>query len=490
MDAQTCNVSSSSYAKSQVRAGIAHFGPGNFHRGHFAVIMDRYMDKTDDLNWGIVGITLRDPEKAERLRKQDFNYHVVERDLQECSIRKVRSILDIIHAPSDKKGVVELLASPDIKLITMTITQEGYRNPEGGFVPGDPTTVAGYIVQALKLRRERGVPPPTLMSCDNIPNNGTELKAAVLHMAQAYDPELAEWIGENVRFPDTMVDRIVPVPKREQIEWLHNQTGIDDPNALFTEPFRQLVIQKRFSGEFPEFTPAITPGVTVLEGMGEYELMKIRMLNGTHFAIGMIGTLAGYKYVDEAMRDPVLRTFVETFMTGARKSLKPIFGVNLEDTQKRYLARLDNPYMEDSLVRLPRNGMDKLRPRVTDTLRDLKARDLNIDAQIFTAAAWAHYIKGYDSRHQAFDILDPKTVNAGYQDLARKENVGAHLAVLRDVFGQDIAQMPEFVSKFKTYYTLIQRNGIRSAIETLLGDNVRLLAGPDDKPKPQNPTVT
>ncbi len=464
MDAQSYKVSVPNFEKSQLKPGIAHFGPGYFHRGHLAVIMNQYMHHTGDLNWGIVGITLHDPEKAAKLAKQEFNYHAVERSAAGGAIREIRSILDIMHAPNDKQAVIDLLASPDIKLITMTITQKGYVKPEGGFEGGDPNTVAGYIVHALEKRRQNGIPAPTLMSCDNIPANGAELKAAVLHQSSLF-AGLADWINDNVKFPDTMVDRIVPATKPEDVTWLKDNFGIDDPQAIFTEPFRQLVIQDRFSGPFPNIARS---GIAIHPDVKDYELMKIRMLNGTHFAMGVVGTLAGYKYIDDALQDPVLREFAQEFMGEAAGSLKPIDGVDYADYQQRLFTRFDNPHMKDELVRLARNGSDKLRPRAIDTARDLMAGNKDYRMMALVAAAWAHYVKGYDANGKEFDILDEKAVKAGWQNLARSPQVGNYMTHLADIFGADMSQHRAFRHAYGNYYMMIQGHGIKKTLEHVL----------------------
>lgn len=457
-----------SYDKSKVKPGIAHFGPGNFHRGHFAVIMNNYMARTGDLDWGIVGITLHDPHKAEKLRQQNFSYHVVERSEDSCTVERIDSILDILHAPNDKKAVIDLLASPDIKVISMTITQKGYLNPEGGFESGDPTTVAGYIVHALEKRRQMGIPAPTLMSCDNIPNNGAELKKAVLLHAQApgFAPELVEWIGNNVRFPDTMVDRIVPATRAEDTQWLKQNYDIDDANAIFTEPFRNFVIQTRFSGPFPDINRP-EKGIVMLPEMGDYELMKIRMLNGTHFALGVIGTLAGYTYIDEALKDPAIREFADSFMREAANSLKPIPGINFDDYRQRLFKRFENPFMKDELVRLARNGSDKLNPRVLDVARDLAPNDFDYRHMAFVSAAWAHYIKGRNGKGQEFDILDEKAIKNGWQDIARLQSPAQYLFRLRPLFGKDMIETSPFRHAFHNYYMMIQHRGVMPVVRAV-----------------------
>lgn len=473
-DAQPRTVSVPSYDKSQVKAGIAHFGPGNFHRGHLAVIMDNYMERTGDLNWGIVGITLHDPEKAEKLRRQNFSYHVAERAEDFQDVRRVDSLLNILHAPNDKKAVIDLLASPDIKVISMTITQKGYMTPEGGSEGGDPTTVAGYIAHALEQRRKNGVPAPTLMSCDNIPNNGSELKKAVLHQANLYFPGLSEWILENVRFPDTMVDRIVPVPRAADCMWLRDNYGIDDPNAIFTEPFRQFVVQKRFSGEFPDLHRP-EKGIAFLDNMGDYELMKIRMLNGTHFALGLVGTLAGYTYIDEALKNPAIRGFAQGFMAEAAASLKPIAGVDFDDYQTRLFRRFDNPYMQDELVRVARNGADKMNPRVLDTVRDLSAAGIDYRHMAFVTAAWAHYIKGVNGKGQEFDIIDEKTIRNDWQRLSRVMPGGAFIKEMESIFGADLSRNRPFRHAVGNYHMMIGgKAGILPALNVVTnGADVR-----------------
>ena len=525
MDTQPCKVLKPEYEKDAIQPGIVHFGPGNFFRGHLAVIIDRYMDHTGDHRWGITGVTLHDPEKAEKLARQGFNYHVAERDSDTCVIREIRSLKNILHAPSDRQAVIDLIASPETKLVTMTITQKGYVTPEGGFEPGDPQTVADYLVHALQKRRMReqaqaeqdaaqsgttdvfnaaatsesqptlknlfadaAAPSPmiggvavnkkaglTLMSCDNIPDNGTELKKAVLARA-AYFAGLPEWIEEKVSFPDTMVDRIVPATREEDVLWLKERFGIDDSLAIFTEPFRQLVIQRRFSGEFPNLEykgdDAKNRGILILDKMSDYELMKIRMLNGTHFALGLAGTLAGYTYIDEALKDPDIREFAQSFMREAANSLRPIEGVDYDDYRERNFKRFVNPHMKDELVRLARNGSDKLRPRCLAIVRDLRDKGMPYRHMALVAAAWSHYIKGINGKGEQFDILDDKAAKQDWPHLARKlsdiardqRTGGQILAEMQSIFEDDLARDPAFHHAFGYYHSLIGRHGVQYAM--------------------------
>ncbi|HVX47187.1 MAG TPA: mannitol dehydrogenase family protein, partial [Mycobacteriales bacterium] len=332
------------YDRSAVTIGIVHIGVGGFHRAHQAMFVDQLLQQGKAQEWGICGIGVLpgDARMAEVMAKQDGLYTLIEKAGDGTfSPRVIGSIVDYLHAPADPEAAIERLAHPQTKIVSLTVTEGGYNidTVTGEFKTDDPgvrhdaarteppRTTFGLVTEALRRRRERGIPAFTLMSCDNIEGNGHVAQRVFTANARLEDPELAEWIAAKVRFPNSMVDRITPVTTDNDIAYVRDELGISDAWPVGCEPFVQWVLEDSFGLGRPPYEDA---GVQVVADVRPYELMKLRLLNGSHQALAYVGALAGYGYAHEVTQNPVFARFLLDYMTleGA-PTLDPVPGIDV-----------------------------------------------------------------------------------------------------------------------------------------------------------------
>ncbi len=424
------DVKTPQYDRSEVTPGIVHIGPSHFARGHLFKYIDRILHH--DSQWGIRAISLKSSNVRDALEKQDYLYTITEHTAAGKQRHVVGSLMNITVAQENPKTTLDVLCDPNIKLVTITVTQKGYgHDPSTGTLDFErddikqclesmdaPSTTVGYLVAALERRMQEGAPPLTIMSCDNMPSNGSILRNVVLAYAAQKSSKLRRYIESNITFPSTMVDRIVPTTTETDV-FNAQSAGISDEWPIITENFMQWAIEDNFAGQVPDFASV---GATVCDYVEPFELMKLRMLNGAHMALGCVGGLAGYEFVDEAMKNPSIHSFVLGFMEEASGTVPNIKGVDFAYYQDELVKRLENPYMKDELVRLARNGTQKINGRVVDTLEDAKANEKPYQHIAFATAAWIQYLKGYDEEGNEIDINDENAVSSGLQQIARNSN--------------------------------------------------------------------
>lgn len=490
LDALPLQIAGLRYDRSQVTPGIVHFGPSHFARGHAFKEIDDVLEF--DPRWGVIGVSMMSSKARDALRDQDYLYTLTERAPNgQSNTRVIGALQDIIVASEEPERVLDVLADPRIKLVTITITQKGYGiDPATGQLDlnhpdiqnsfenlDEPSTVAGYLCLAIEKRRELGLDPLTIMSCDNITANGTVLKNVVLAFATQKSSELRRYIEEHVKFPSTMVDRIVPNTTPEAIATFEQETGIFDAWPVQTEEFFQWAIENDFSGDMPDLERA---GATYTDEVYAYEMMKIRMLNGAHMALGCIGTLAGHDYVYEAMNDVALARFIEGFMYEASLTLKPLDGVDYNHYRDTLIDRLQNPAMKDDLGRLARNGVQKISNRMIESVRDAIAYDTPWSHLAFATAAWVQYLKGVDKKTgRTFDIQDKQAsevilplIDDTLQGLARNSNGNpAPVMTYSGVFSHQLMAHPDFTKAVEGHLHAIQDFGMKSAVENLVAAN-------------------
>lgn len=453
------------YDRDAVKTGIVHIGPSAFFRGHLAVYIDDLLAQ-GETEWGICAVSLKSSGVRDALKDQDYLYSVVEQSTQSNSTRVIGSIKDILVAAENPQAVLDKMASPDIKLVSLTVTQGGYYYKNGNLDFDDqdikadllradePTSTVGYIVKALEMRMDRGLPPFRVMSCDNLPGNGTILRNVVLAYASQRSPQLRDWIANNVDFPSTMVDRIVPKTTAAHIDNHNQQYNLADNWPIYTEKFRQFVIEKPKNG--PAFPQLDRVGALLTDDVASYELMKIRLLNGTHMALGITGRLAGYTYAHEAVADPKIRTYISGLMNDMEGTLPDMPGVSIPDYKTSIFERLDSPFMKDELARLARNGTDKVDSRFLQPLRDATSCKKECNNITFAVASWVEYLKHAST---AFDILDEKAVRNGLPSDARQGGAKTgFLATHPEIFGTDIASSKKISARFERHMQAICQN--------------------------------
>lgn len=484
------------YERSEVTTGVVHIGPSHFARAHILRYFDDILEQ--DPSWGVTVINVRqkkeglstewsaaqgNPEKnlkerhvAAVLERQDYLYTIAEQSVEGVSRRVIGSITDMISAPDEPQQALAALTNPDVKLVTLTLTEGGYgHDPKTGqldFSRPDikaciesmdgPSTAVGYLVAAIEQRWKDGSQPLTIMSCDNMAGNGQILENAVLAYAGARSRDLRRYIEQNISFPNTMVDRIVPGVTAQHLED-SKKAGVHDAWPVVSEGFSEWVIENDFSTD--QRPPLERVGVQLTDDVFAHELRKIRMLNGAHVATGIIGKLAGYEYVDEAILNPDIERFIEGFMVETARTLKPLEGVDYGQYAASLMTRLKNPYMQDELPRLPRNATTgKLATRILAPLKDAMAQGHGWDHLAFVTAAWVQYLKGYDDQGTEFDIKDPNAVETGLQDLARKSNGNPKPIISASgMFGTDLQGDPAFMKAIQTHLHNIQQHGVVAA---------------------------
>ncbi len=410
------------YDRSRVRAGIVHIGVGGFHRSHEACYTDALMNSGGPLDWGICGVGLREADRKMReiLAAQDYLYALIEKHPDGAvQARIIGSIVDFMLGVDDPGAVIDRMAGEQTRIVSLTITEGGYNfHPVTGAFqfdtpdvqhdlahPDSPRLVFGYLTAALRKRRDAGVPPFTVQSCDNIQHNGDITRRMLLAFAARLDPELAEWIAREVRFPNAMVDRITPVTTPKDIEILRTTFGLDCSWPVVCEPFRQWVIEDDFANGRPaweevgaQFVPDVTP----------YEKMKIRLLNAGHSVLGLLGSIHGHETIDGAVADPLFARYLRAFMDReATPVLDAVAGIDLAAYKDSLLARFGNPNIEDSLTRICSESSAKLPKFLIATIRENLAAGGDIALGTLVIAAWCFYSDVGLSRHGGeLEIID------------------------------------------------------------------------------------
>lgn len=380
-------ISTPRYFDDDVSIGIVHFGVGNFHRAHQAMYLDRLLNTTREArSWGICGVGLleRDVRMREVLNSQDGLYTLTLRHPGgEDEISVIGSIRRFLHASEDAEAVFSQLVDPAVRIVSLTITEGGYvEDPTGAKHAAEdplvaaetadgltsPRTAFGWIVAALRERRRSGVPPFTVLSCDNVPGNGAVARSSVEAVARLVDEELADWIVREVAFPSTMVDRITPVTVAADQERIRQRLGVLDAWPVAAEPFEQWVIEDRFPAGRPDFEAV---GATVVTDVHAYETIKIRLLNGGHQAVAYIGQLAGHEYVHQALADQGIARFVRQYMEhDAVPTVAVPQDFDLPDYIDELFRRFTNPAIADTLARLGTDASNRIPKFVVGTLLD------------------------------------------------------------------------------------------------------------------------
>jgi fructuronate reductase/mannitol 2-dehydrogenase len=454
------------YDRRELRRGVVHFGVGGFHRAHQAVYFEEIASSGVSTNWGITVVGLRSWQMGVVLRAQDHLYTLIERGENGSSGRVIGSIVDYVHGIDEPERLLKVLADPATELVTLTITGNGYNLDENGqfFAEGEgvahdltnpqqPTTVFGFLVEALDRRRRNGAPPFTVLSCDNIPGNGDSARAMVVGFASLRDDGLARWIDDHGAFPSSMVDRITPETTPEQRDELVHKLGVDCRWPVIAEPFSQWVIEDDFSQGRP---PLDHVGAQFVADVAPFEVVKKRLLNGTHCAIGYLGSLAGHRTSADVMADPSFARFVEGFLGEIVPLLPSPPGLDLEAYAGTVEERLENPEIADDLSRLCRRGSVKVPSYLLPSLTDALDRRHPHPLLTLATAGYIRYLAD-----QATEVEDPRCDEL--VELARKSQDDPRpLLAQRDLFG-DLADSAAAVSELRDALAAL-RSGPHAAI--------------------------
>lgn len=472
------------YDRSTVKTGVVHLGIGAFHRAHQAVVFDDAL-ASGDLRWGVLGASLRSPGVRDQLNPQDGLYTLVVRDGSGDTLRVIGAGQGVLVGPEDPAALVAAMVDAGVHIVTLTVTEKGYRlDPAtGALLTGDPEVAAdiadigsprtapGFIVAALKARRAAGLKPFTVISCDNLPHNGKRIRAGVIEMARAVDPELASWIEAEGAFPQTMIDRIVPATTPDDIDRLEARLGVRDEGMVKAEPFTQWVIEDWFCGDRPDFARF---GVQLTEAVEPWEDAKLRLLNGAHSATAYLGALSGHEHVHEAMATPALKAFVEALWDEAETTLNPPPGLDIPAYRAELMARFENPALMHRTRQIAMDGSQKLPQRLLAGAGERLAAGQGIEAMALGIAAWMKWQSGVTERGEAFVVDDPlagETAALLAGAATDAERVAALLS-LRAVFPEALAADDRFVQAVTGAYLSLSRNGaVQAAAQVVDGQD-------------------
>ena len=466
------------YDRSKLVSRIVHLGFGAFHRAHQAVYAD-ILASDHGSDWGYCEVNLIGGEQQiADLKQQDNLYSVAEMSADAWHCRVVGVVKNAIHAQVDGlEAVFTAMTQPEVAIVSLTVTEKGYcHTPATGTIlldhpliahdlanPQQPKSAPGVIVEALARRKAAGLPAFSVMSCDNMPENGHVTRNVITAYAQAINPELAAWIESHVTFPSTMVDRIVPAVTAETLEQVAQATGVVDPAAVACEPFRQWVIEDNFVAGRPEWEKA---GAELVKDVLPYEEMKLRMLNGSHSFLAYLGYLAGYQHISECMQDENYRRTAHALMLQEQAPTLKVQGVDLAKYADSLIARYTNPALRHRTWQIAMDGSQKLPQRWLDSIRWHLANGSKFDLLALGVAGWMRYVGGVDEQGAPIEVSDPllpaiqQAVNGSKEGESRVKA----LLELNTIFGNDLPTNEKFVKQVTESYLALRENGAKATV--------------------------
>lgn len=467
------------YDRSKLKAGIFHFGVGGFHRSHQALIMDNLFSMGLAHDWGIcgVGVLQQDQRMRDVMRNQNCLYTLVEKESNgDLNYRVIGSIIEYLFAPDDVDVVIERLTDPEARIVSLTITEGGYNiNPATGEFdlstvredlknPRQPKSVFGIIVEALRRRQERGLNGFTIMSCDNLQENGLIARKAFQGYAKAIDPKLAKWVSDNVTFPSSMVDRITPVTTDSDRSKTLDKLGLTDSWPVVCEPFIQWVLEDSFVAGRPPFEKSV---VQLVSNVEPYELMKLRLINAGHQAIAYFGLLMSYQLVHEVTQNELIVKFLNAYMDReATSTLKPVTGIDLEEYKAQVVKRFQNPNVQDTLARLAFDGSDRILKFVVPVIIDRLAEGKSIWLSTAIVASFAIYLNGVDEKGITINIVD--RMKEKLVVLAKKlRNDASVIRKEHELLGEIVSNQV-FLNTFNEIYEKLSQEGSKTTLEWLI----------------------
>ncbi len=447
------------YDRGRVSVGIAHIGAGHFHRAHQAAYINLLLQQGLASEWGICGVGVMPADWTMRdvLNDQDGLYTLIlENPDGSRDAQVIGSIIDYRYAPDDPESALEVLSAPSTRIISLTITEGGYRDPDG--------PAFALITEALARRRNRGVPAPTIVSCDNIENNGEVARRTVLASAERVDPELAEWVAEHARFPSSMVDRITPATTLEMAAEVRRDFGVDDRWPVVAEPFSAWVLEDDFADGRPPLEKA---GVLVVDDVRPYELMKLRLLNAGHQCLCYFAHLCGFEFVHDAAQDPLFATYLLTYFdTEAIPTLPPVPGIDLHEYGRTLVERFANPAVRDTIARICAYSSDRIPKWLFPVICDNLANDGPVQMASAAVASWARYAEGVDEWGEPYEVLDQLADSLIPIARSQHENACAFIEITA-VFA-DLSHQHRFVEAYRWALDSLHSKGARATLEALV----------------------
>ena len=471
------------YSRADLTPGIVHFGVGNFHRAHQAVYLDALFNLGEGHDWALIGAGVRETDEAmrQKLSAQDWLTTVVEQEADSSSAHITGVMVDYLK-PGDSAAVIAKLADPAIRIVSLTITEGGYyidpasqkfdpKHPDIAYDAAHfdaPKTAFGLILAGLVKRRDAGLQPFTVMSCDNIPGNGHVTENAVAGLAALIDPALAAWVKSSVAFPNGMVDRITPATSDREKKLLADNFGIDDAWPVFCENFKQWVLEDNF----PAGRPALEKvGVQFVRDVAPYEHMKIRILNGGHATIAYPAGLMDIHFVHEAMENPLVAAFLKKVETEEIiPVVPPVPDTDLNDYLALCEKRFANPKIGDTIRRLCLDGSNRQPKFIIPSALDRVNANSLLTGLALVSALWCRYCYGTTDSGAVIEPNDPNWDRLTAQSKKAKENPAAWLE-MADIYG-DLAKAPSFIAAFTKSLNSLWTQGTKATLEAYLADRL------------------
>jgi len=466
------------YSRSGLIPRIVHLGFGAFHRAHQAVYAD-ILAASHASDWGYTEVNLIGGEQQiADLKQQDNLYTVAEMSADAWTARVVGVVKQALHVQVDGlDAVFGKMCEPQVAIVSLTITEKGYcHSPASGELmldhplivadlatPQQPTSAVGVVVEALARRKAAGLPAFSVMSCDNMPENGHVTRNVISAYARARDAELGEWIVKNVTFPSTMVDRIVPAVTAETLDKIAQLTGVHDSAGVACEPFRQWVIEDNFVAGRPAWEKA---GAELVADVVPFEEMKLRMLNGSHSFLAYLGYLAGYQHINDCMDDANYRTAARALMIDQQAPTLKVKGVDLDNYADMLIARYSNPALRHRTWQIAMDGSQKLPQRMLDSVRWHLAKGSDFSLLALGIAGWMRYVGGVDEQGAAIEVSDPLlvTLQQAVQQSAEGEARVLALLSIEAIFGNELPHEKTFVGQVTQAYLQLLKNGAKATV--------------------------
>ncbi|MEH6404803.1 MAG: mannitol dehydrogenase family protein [Sneathiella sp.] len=467
--------------KEKFGAGIVHLGIGAFHRAHQAVYTQAAI-AAEAGDWGILGVSLRSSHVRDLLSAQDNLYSVIHVSDKGESVQLVSVIKDVLFAGAEPDAVVDALADHRIKIVTLTITEKGYhQDPASGNLKlADPEiihdldltlparTALGFLVRGLKRRQATGGGPLTLISCDNLPENGRVLMRLLQQFCTEAAPELLPWLAEQVTCPCSMVDGIVPAATSASLQQATQLLGLNDHAAIVCEDFRQWVIEDNFAGDRPAWEAA---GVELVADVRPFEKMKLRLLNGGHSALAYLGYLGGYQTIAEVMADPSYKAFALRLMCDeAGLSIRLPEGYDLAVQAQSVITRFSNPGLAHRTWQICMDGSQKLPPRLLTSLYSQMAIGRPMPCILLAVAAWMIYVGGRDEQGGPIEVSDPLAEEMMHLHMAADgddQKLVVGFLAMDKIFGAPEELPKDLAALLTENVTALQREGARSCVKKL-----------------------
>ena len=492
LDRLPASIARPAYAVGSVDMGIVHLGIGAFHRAHQAIYTDAALAHAGGA-WGICGVSLRSPDVRDRMAPQDALYTSIEKSPDGARRRIVGSVREVLFLGDERERIRRCLVTKETRIVSLTVTEKGYcHEPATGrldvahpdivhdlHAPDAPRSVVGLLTEALAERRRTHGAPLTVVCCDNLPQNGALVCGLVAAFAELRDPALAAWIGREIAFPSTMVDRIVPATTADDIARNDAALEFADAAPVVHEPFIQWVIEDRFAAGRPAWEAG---GAAFVHEVEPYESMKLRLLNASHSAFAYLGFLAGHEFIYQVAAQPHFVTYMRRFTADeVTPALAKPPGVDLAAYRETLVRRFANPALPHRTQQIAMDGSQKLPQRILATIRDNLAADRPIDLAALAVAGWMRYVYGEDERGRPIAVSDPLAARFAAVAAAHRGDPAAFahgLFALRSIFDEDLHNEPRFTAPVTRWITLLFAEG---AAKTVARAVVAPVQGPADR---------